>query len=412
MMSNLDITHGLALNETKYRYFRESSSSINNDTPMITPRRRSDNFNFDNIPTPENLEQLMLADYYTKIPKALCSGFQFIRHVKVNVSFIPDKCFENCESLVFFKAGERLMKIGNCAFKGCQELCEVYIPNVLTSIGISAFEDCVKLTKHIPSTTISPLAFKHTGITRLNITDTKSIGASAFEECIRLVDVALSCECMMEPGVFKGCTNLTAYRSNTPSIPKFTFMGTGFESIIFSKHVKDVDTHALSDIPKLKCIIIDNPSICINSSQDMPKNVLIRLNTKKLGDVVKFMVCNEGFVVSADVVIARQGSDVMKDLTEMLRQLEIDVRVNIKTDDSSDANDDSHTYAQYYALIVAKFHVQAIEQEIRELVNQIDLKHISTTAYQIKIIIRNINAKLTQLSNYRTLYEMFLLRLK
>ena len=88
-----------------------------------------------------------------------------------DVTSISESAFENCSGLTSVTISNSVTSIGGRAFSGCSSLNSVIIPNSVTSIGESAFENCIGLT----SVTIS--------------NSVTSIGGRAFEYCNSLTSV-------------------------------------------------------------------------------------------------------------------------------------------------------------------------------------------------------------------------------
>lgn len=104
--------------------------------------------------------------------------------------------------------------IGNEAFKECNEVTSVVIPNTVVSIGDFAFDRCYAITSfNLPNsiTSIGNWAFANTNITEIDIpTTVKSIGYSAFNSCRSLTSVTLPGGISRIPiGLFQYCKALT-----------------------------------------------------------------------------------------------------------------------------------------------------------------------------------------------------------
>ena len=91
----------------------------------------------------------------------------FKRSIKVaeGTVSISDEAFRDCENLTSITIPNSVTEIGAWAFKDCYNLTSITIPNSVTSIGEGAFADCYNLTSiTIPNsvTTIGTCAFRGT----------------------------------------------------------------------------------------------------------------------------------------------------------------------------------------------------------------------------------------------------------
>lgn len=62
-----------------------------------------------------------------------------------SVTHIGESAFENCKGLTSVSIPNTVVEIGNKAFYGCESLTGVELPSSLTSVGIEAFANCKKL---------------------------------------------------------------------------------------------------------------------------------------------------------------------------------------------------------------------------------------------------------------------------
>ena len=109
---------------------------------------------------------------------------------------IVDGAFRGCNSLTSVTIPNGVTSIGEETFSGCSNLTSVSIPNSVTTIGESAFRECSSLTSiMIPNnvTSIGNHAFEGcSGLTSVTIPNSVSfIGSSAFEKCRNLVSVTI-----------------------------------------------------------------------------------------------------------------------------------------------------------------------------------------------------------------------------
>ena len=78
------------------------------------------------------------------------------------VTAIGDSAFQDCNGLTSIVIPNSVASIGIASFSSCKDLTEVFIPNSVTTIGIAAFRECRELTTiNIPNsvTAIGRLAF-------------------------------------------------------------------------------------------------------------------------------------------------------------------------------------------------------------------------------------------------------------
>ena len=131
-----------------------------------------------------------------------------------NVISIGDHAFRDCNGLISIKIPNSVSSIGKGAFSYCQSLTSINIPEGVTSIGSSAFFDCMSLTSiDIPEgvTSIGSSAFGYCiGLTSINIPKSLTfIGYSAFASCRSLTNVnILESVTTIEEGAFRDCNKL------------------------------------------------------------------------------------------------------------------------------------------------------------------------------------------------------------
>ena len=116
--------------------------------------------------------------------------------ITYNVTSIAANAFRHCEGIKSIIIPEGVTSIGASAFEDCNNLTIIVIPESVTSIGGSAFYGCRSLTSlELPSgiTNIGSYAFNGcTALTNLiipsNVTD---IGESAFAWCSGLINITI-----------------------------------------------------------------------------------------------------------------------------------------------------------------------------------------------------------------------------
>ena len=111
-----------------------------------------------------------------------------------SVTRIGESAFGDCKSLTNINIPNSVTTIGEGAFSYCRFLTNINIPNSVTTIGRRAFEGCISLTSiNIPNgvTTIEESAFGVCkSLTNINIPNSvTTIGRRAFEGCISLTSI-------------------------------------------------------------------------------------------------------------------------------------------------------------------------------------------------------------------------------
>ncbi len=111
-----------------------------------------------------------------------------------NTKFINSDAFRGCEELTSVNIPNGVISIGSNAFYFCKKLTSVILPDSIISIADYAFNTCNALTSIILGNnvkTIGMYAFMNSGkLTSITIPNTvTSIGACAFDDCFSLKEV-------------------------------------------------------------------------------------------------------------------------------------------------------------------------------------------------------------------------------
>ncbi|MBR0216903.1 MAG: leucine-rich repeat protein, partial [Clostridia bacterium] len=190
-----------------------------------------------------------------------------LNQLTVSVEKIPDNCFRgvNVRNVIMTPS---VKEIGESSFEGCSGLVSLVMPSTITSIGNTAFKDCIRLETIMDETnrTISiPRSARKLGrrifqgcesLKKISIyapdigeeafsgmpsleaftvsSDVKIIRKHAFEDCVKLRSVDLkdknegsaSVE-MIEDEAFKGCVSLEKFRlpATLKSLGRRIFLG-------------------------------------------------------------------------------------------------------------------------------------------------------------------------------------------
>jgi len=153
-----------------------------------------------------------------------CEGLTSIE-IPNSVTSIGSWAFYGCSRLTSVTIPNSVTSIEKLAFYGCTGLTSVSIPNSVTSIGVWAFYGCTGLTSvTIPNsvTSIEISAFSYcSGLTSVIIPNSvTSIGVCAFRGCKSLTSVTIpNSVTSIGDGAFEGCTglkNLTIHNNRPP----------------------------------------------------------------------------------------------------------------------------------------------------------------------------------------------------
>lgn len=212
-----------------------------------------------------------------------------------NVSY-PGKnyTFLNCTNLKTFKFPKGTISPGKGFFSGCTRLDNIILPDGMNyPEGLESWPDeyysnffygCTSLKNltlpaDIPE--IYSFMFCKSGIEKIFIPDSVTvIRSSAFEECEKLSEISLSSNLkiikqeafknctslskidlppsltVIENGAFKGCTNLTCLElpESVKQIGNEFIAGSGIETLVIPKGIKKLTTDNFINCPSLKLI--------------------------------------------------------------------------------------------------------------------------------------------------------------
>ena len=175
---------------------------------------------------------------------------------------IPDKvtelqygAFMSCENLqtVTLAEGSKLESIEKMAFRYCQSLTDINLPDSVRKIDANAFYYCTNLSDINLGTELRKIganAFYNSGVSEINLPDSLTeLGGAAFTLCEKLekVTIGSGLEGISE-GAFSGCKNLSAveFPANITYIGSSAFSNTGLERLDIPDTVLSIGTSAFS----------------------------------------------------------------------------------------------------------------------------------------------------------------------
>ncbi|MGL5732728.1 MAG: leucine-rich repeat protein [Metamycoplasmataceae bacterium] len=258
-ISMLDSLKGNNPNEAKYGFSQEQWDAIHWRISPFTETRL--NRGVVNKLGWNNKEKITLLDWHTFAP---------------NVTSIAGNTFEDL-NLKFIEFPDRIISIGDRAFKGTHQLSTVLINLVsssLTTIGSGAFENSGLLEINIPDgvESINGDTFKETGslmTVNFNSTSTlKSIDISAFESSnIISIDIPNTVSSIGE-AAFRNTTSLSrvSFNSETTvsSIGNSAFESSNISSMNIPNTVTSIGEYAFKNTNSLSTILFNDESQLIS----------------------------------------------------------------------------------------------------------------------------------------------------
>ena len=192
-----------------------------------------------------------------------------------SVTSIGSSAFEDCSGLTSVEIPNSVTSIGNYAFSGCSGLTSIEIPNSVTSIGNYAFEDCSGLTSvEIPNsvTSIGSSAFRYCrSLTSVEIPNSvTSIGVAAFSNCRSLTSVEIpNSVTSIGNYAFEDCFGLTSVEipNSVTSIGNYAFSGcSGLTSVEIPNSVTKINPYTFSGCDGLTSLTLGSSVTSISSN--------------------------------------------------------------------------------------------------------------------------------------------------
>ena len=165
-----------------------------------------------------------------------------------------------------YRVAEEVKRIGKSAFRNCNQLTEIVLPEGLEVIGDTAFYGCTQLKQiSLPKSVSQIGAYAYKGCPlqgTLDLMNIKDIGEGAFEGCTGLTSVVLPENLLrIEASLFQGCTGSTVV--NIPQC--VTTIGTSafascsrLQSVAIPDEVERIEDYAFKGCSNMKHLAIGN----------------------------------------------------------------------------------------------------------------------------------------------------------
>ena len=163
--------------------------------------------------------------------------------------------------------GYPVIQISDSAFRECEELISVTVPDSVTTIGRNAFYKCTQLTEVVLGQgvdSIDPYAFYGcTSLASINIPKSVTyIGGNAFENCSSLTDITVPGSVgFLNSGLFWGCTSLrnVVLEPGITEIVSFAFADcSSLVDIQFPEQLRKIGSAAFQNCTALTKVTLPN----------------------------------------------------------------------------------------------------------------------------------------------------------
>ena len=156
----------------------------------------------------------------------------------VNLTVIPEACFQNCTALADFEFSDKLTAIGPRAFQDTA-LAAAKLSSPLKSVGAWAFAGCADLVDvELPASVAT-------------------LGEGAFFECPELTHFTLPAACTVVPAYLHKDNAALAtldIPAGTAAIGEYALKGAGVDTLTLPESLASIGTGAMADASKLSGI--------------------------------------------------------------------------------------------------------------------------------------------------------------
>ena len=195
--------------------------------------------------------------------------------IKEGVRIICNNAFRSCESLTDIVIPDSVTRIGDSAFWYCKSLCSLVIPDSVTNIGKYAFMGCSSLNSFVIPDGVSSIGnrafYGCKSLCSLVIPDgVTSIGDMAFWDCSSLSSLVIpDSVTRIGDSAFSGCTSLTdiVLPDSVTSIGNGAFNGCkSLSNLIIPDGVTSIGDGAFDGCTSLSSVVIPDSVTRIGDS--------------------------------------------------------------------------------------------------------------------------------------------------
>ena len=225
------------------------------------------------------LKNAMFEEGSTLVPPYTFCGADKLENVTLldTITSIGWSAFSDCISLKDIALPNSITKIDSYAFSDCTALNNIKLPEYLMSIGNSAFSNCQNFTKiNIPDSVveIDERAFKDCiNLSNISLSNVETLGGNVFENCASLTDVEIPKTLENTqyyyggggPFYNSGLKN-AMFEEGSTLVPPYTFCGADkLENVTLLDTITSIGWSAFSDCISLKDIALPNSITKIDS---------------------------------------------------------------------------------------------------------------------------------------------------
>jgi hypothetical protein len=202
----------------------------------------------------KNLKTVKLPANITKISRNTFNGCTVLSDIDIpgNITTIEYRAFAN--TAIRVASLKQITTIEDEAFMDCSQLSNVVFSPLLTEIKANTFSGCTSLRNLVFHSRLEKIgngAFKGSGLNHITIPNgVTNIGDSAFEDCSNLSRVTFNTNLSYIPArAFKNCVALTSVEipGNIKTIKEEAFYGAGLTTVTLKSGVQTIENKSFAN---------------------------------------------------------------------------------------------------------------------------------------------------------------------